>query len=53
MNRQRQRADGPERPPRANSTDIDEVHEEAADHARTALERMLANVPAAPVPVKG
>ena len=30
-----------------------EVHEEAAAHARTALERMLANVPAAPVAVKG
>ncbi|MAB72105.1 MAG: quinolinate synthase [Planctomycetaceae bacterium] len=30
-----------------------EVHEEAAVHARVALERMLANVPAAPVPVKG
>ena len=47
------RSAAPERPPRANSADIDEVHEEAAAHARTALERMLANVPAAPVPVKG
>lgn len=30
-----------------------DVHPEAAKHARTALERMLANVPAAPVAVKG
>ncbi len=29
------------------------VHEEAARHARTALDRMLANVPASPVAVKG
>ena len=29
------------------------VHPEATGHARTALERMLANVPAAPVAVKG
>ena len=29
------------------------VHPEAADHARSALDRMLANVPASPVAVKG
>ena len=28
-------------------------HPEAADHARSALDRMLANVPASPVAVKG
>ena len=30
-----------------------EVHSEAAEHARAALQRMLANVPASPVAVKG
>ncbi|MEE2973190.1 MAG: quinolinate synthase NadA [Planctomycetota bacterium] len=30
-----------------------EVHPEAAEHARSALDRMLANVPASPVAVKG